>query len=588
MIKKWLFCLIILPYLIPSANFTSTEPVTIRAGLYDNRPKIFRNEQGQPAGFWIDILDYIAREENWKIEYIYGTWEECLQKLERNEIDIMPDVAYSETRAQKFTFSTEPVYSSWSLVYTRKNSGISSIPDLKDKKISVLRGSVNYEGQGGIKELVQSFNIECEFIEVESYEQVFELVQIYEAEAGVSSKDFGFQHARDYNLVETPIIFCPVSLYFALPRDTLLTSSLIARIDHRVKELKENPDSEYYSSLKRWFGATEEQKVSIPPWLIWSLVGISILVIFSLSGNWVFKKQLAYRTRELREEIERRKQSEAELVKFKEQLEEQIKIRTLELENKNRELEQINVHLQELDRLKSIFLASMSHELRTPLNSIIGFTGILLMGMAGELNEEQKKQLTLVKNSAAHLLNLINDILDISKIEADKVELSPEHFLPSEIITEVLDTFRETAFKKGIYLKVEILKDATIYTDKRRFKQILLNLVSNAVKFTETGTIKITSTINGDGMLEIHITDTGMGIKEEDMHKLFQPFQQVGASLTKRYEGTGLGLYLTQKLVTLLGGKISAVSTYGKGSDFFFVLPLESKGESSNEKSSGN
>ena len=256
------------------------------------------------------------------------------------------------------------------------------------------------------------------------------------------------------------------------------------------------------------------------------------------------------------------------------ELEEERKKAEEEVKKSAEQLKQANIHLQEMDRLKSIFLASMSHELRTPLNSIIGFTGVILMGIAGEVNEEQRKQLTMVKNSANHLLSLINDILDISKIEAGKVELSLEEFNLDSVVREVVESVSPMASEKGLELVTEVPESVTLFSDRRRIKQVLMNLVSNAVKFTDRGSVRIAARVSGDENLELRVIDTGVGIEKEDMYKLFQPFQQVDISLAKKYEGTGLGLYLTKKLVDILGRDISAKSEYGKGSEFTFIMPL--------------
>jgi signal transduction histidine kinase len=295
------------------------------------------------------------------------------------------------------------------------------------------------------------------------------------------------------------------------------------------------------------------------------------------------------RTAELKKEIEKRKQIGDELRKHQEHLGELVKERTSDLEEKTIELEQANIRLQEMDRLKSVFLASMSHELRTPLNSIIGFTGIILQGMAGDVNEEQRKQLTMVKNSASHLLSMIDDVLDISKIEEGRLKLSLEEFGLNDVVSEVVETLSSTASEKGLDLLTEVPEGITLFTDRRRMKQVLMNLGSNAVKFTDQGNVTIAARVPGDENLEVRVIDTGIGIKKEDMDKLFQPFQRVGMSLTKSYtEGTGLGLHLTKKLVNLLGGDISAKSEYGRGSEFTLTVPLKYEGGQGNEEDTGS
>jgi signal transduction histidine kinase len=231
---------------------------------------------------------------------------------------------------------------------------------------------------------------------------------------------------------------------------------------------------------------------------------------------------------------------------------------------------------RELDRLKSMFIASMSHELRTPLNSIVGFTGILLMGMVGELNEEQKKQLTMVKTSAGHLLSLINDVIDVSKIEAEKIRLTIEEFDLSRVVKEVKDSFAGAAEEKALKLSAEMPNKAPVKSDERRIKQIIINLVGNAVKFSDKGGIRI-KVIRSGGKAEVSVKDTGVGIKNEDMGRLFRQFSRILVEGQPLQEGTGLGLYLSQKLALVLGGEIKAESEFGKGSEFTLTLPLEYK-----------
>lgn len=230
---------------------------------------------------------------------------------------------------------------------------------------------------------------------------------------------------------------------------------------------------------------------------------------------------------------------------------------------------------EEADRLKSAFLAAMSHELRTPLNSIIGFTGIILQGLVGPLNEEQKKQLGMVKDSSQHLLNLINDVLDISKIEAGQLEVASEFFDMREVIEKLMKTLTPMAEKKGLALTAEVAPGVRgIESDRRRVEQVLINLINNAIKFSENGTVHVECRLENGGVVT-RVVDTGIGIKPEDVSKLFKPFQQLETGVTRRYEGTGLGLSICRKLIELLGGEIHVDSQWGVGSTFAFTLPLE-------------
>jgi signal transduction histidine kinase len=217
----------------------------------------------------------------------------------------------------------------------------------------------------------------------------------------------------------------------------------------------------------------------------------------------------------------------------------------------------------------------MSHELRTPLNAVIGFSEVLAEGMFGELNDKQAEYLTDILESGRHLLSLINDILDLSKVEAGRMELDWSEFdLPSAIDTALL-LVRERATRKGIEVGRAVDEHLGIVSaDERKVKQVLLNLLSNAVKFTpDGGRIDVRAGVR-DGAAEIAVTDTGVGIAPADQEAVFEEFRQVGAS-AKRVEGTGLGLALSRKFVELHGGRIWVASELGRGSTFTFTLPLQ-------------
>lgn len=250
----------------------------------------------------------------------------------------------------------------------------------------------------------------------------------------------------------------------------------------------------------------------------------------------------------------------------------------LELEQRvvtrTKELRAAKEAAESADLLKSAFLATMSHELRTPLNSIIGFTGIMLQGLTGPLNQEQEKQLGMVQASAQHLLALINDVLDISKIEAGQLVLSSERFDLEQSIRSVLGTITPAAARKGLRLSSHLaVTDAQLTGDRRRVEQVLLNLVNNGVKFTERGEVAVEAKMI-DGAIEVAVRDTGVGISESELPSLFQPFRQLETGLSRRHEGTGLGLSICKKLVELMGGSIRVNSAVGVGSVFRFTLPI--------------
>ncbi len=247
-----------------------------------------------------------------------------------------------------------------------------------------------------------------------------------------------------------------------------------------------------------------------------------------------------------------------------------------ELETINREIALKNLELAEASRMKSAFIANMSHELRTPLNAIIGFTGALLMKLPGPLTVEQDKQLNTIRNSARHLLSLINDILDVAKIEAGKVTLSMEDVQCQDLIAQVADTLRPLAQQKGLALEVDVApQPIVLHTDRRALTQILINLANNAIKFTEKGKVRVSLSQRADGsgmVTEFAVADSGAGIREEDQAKLFQAFSQLDSTSTRHAEGAGLGLYLCQNLANLLGGSLFFSSDFGHGSTFTLAL----------------
>ncbi len=237
------------------------------------------------------------------------------------------------------------------------------------------------------------------------------------------------------------------------------------------------------------------------------------------------------------------------------------------------EIEQANVKLHELDKLKSMFIASMSHELRTPLNSIIGFSGILLQGISGELNPQQKDDVQRINRSGNHLLELISDVIDISKIEAGRVEVSPQQVSLQELIQEAVDNILPIAKEKNMSIKIHADASPQIVTDHKYLLQCLLNLLSNAIKYSEQGTVQIHVHSDND-YIQIAVEDNGIGISEENITRVFDAFERLENHIKLQAGGTGLGLYLTKKIVTeLLQGKIEAKSQVNVGSTFSLYIP---------------
>lgn len=273
------------------------------------------------------------------------------------------------------------------------------------------------------------------------------------------------------------------------------------------------------------------------------------------------------------EMLEQIQQRDSALQHAHDELENRVQERTIQLAVANRELDIRNREVERATQMKSKFLASMSHELRTPLNAIVGFSDLLADETPGPLSVKQKRFLNHIRQGSTHLLQLINDILDLSKVEAGQLELHSEDFLVGDALPEVLSVIRPLAMPKNIQMESTSSANHPVYADRSRFKQILYNLLSNAVKFTpRDGHVGI-ECVNEDGFVRVSVTDTGIGIRPEDQELVFEEFRQVDGGKDSANQGTGLGLAITKRLVEQQGGKISLESEFGKGCRFTFSLP---------------
>ena len=255
-----------------------------------------------------------------------------------------------------------------------------------------------------------------------------------------------------------------------------------------------------------------------------------------------------------------------------------------DLQLSNKLLFEANRQLRAATEAKSAFLAHMSHELRTPLNAIIGFSDLLIGGIGGKINNKQRQCLEDILSSGEHLLSLINDILDLSKVEAGKMDIRPENLKLADVVHDAVTTVKPMLDDSRHEMAISIAEDLPpVYGDRNRLKQILLNLLSNAIKFTPDGGKLYLETNKKGNFCQVSMVDNGIGIRKEDQTSIFEPFTQLDTQPGERKQGTGLGLALTKQLVELLGGKIWVESEYGKGSRFSFTIPLAEKEAASKE-----
>lgn len=677
--KKILTLLIICVAILFFSAMVSTavaadEPIVIRVGIYENKPKIFTDDEGYPAGFWPDIVNHIATKEGWQVIWVQGTWNECLDRLANNEIDMMPDMAYSEERDEIFDFSHQPVYVSWSRIYVRKGLEINSVLDLAGKTIAVMRGSINYEGPDGIKTILDAFNIKCTFMEVDSYQQVFEKVSQNQADAGAVSKDFAYNSAAYYYVHETPIVFQPVQLFFAFPPNSSLNSFLISIIDSDVIQLEADGNSIYFQSLNTWFGANLIEVPVLPDWEKWLLTGIAAFVLLLGGGTYILRTEVRRRTKELALDIEKRKKTEKALRESEEKL--SLVIETIPLglvvtnttgvvlqlnkaarqilgddnqkiigkklhvffnkgeydkaEKRRKEviregfslgddyiiarkdgttlpvriyaaliknpsnkpqsfvavIEDLTIQKQaeeehkkvaeyrELDRLRTDLLSTVSHELRTPLAGIKGYT-TLLMDYYNKLKRAQKwESLAAIDSSTDRLTDLIDHLLDMSRLDSGLFKLKLESINLNKILTASINEAKLRSPKYRFKKKID-KHFPEVIADPQRLRQVIDNILDNAVKYSKEGTEIILRTEVRPEEILVSITDQGMGIPAAEITKIFDRFYRIEERLQKDPGGLGLGLSLCKSLVEAHGGKIWVESREGQGSTFYFTLPQQ-------------
>lgn len=529
----------------------------VRVGLYENPPKVHTDPTGRPAGLFIELLEAVAHAERWQLEYVHCTWSDCLAMLEDGRIDLMPDMAFSAERAERFDFHRISVASSWSQIYSHPFRNIMGLSDLEDARIALLRGSVQF---GFLQQLLTSSGIHFRPVLVDSLEEAYDTVERGDADAVVTNSFFAARNGERYRLVETPIVFLPSTLYFATARGQ--NNDLLERIDHHLARWRRDGGSVYYRSLQNAMAAPPE--VLVPRWVQMSLAGLIGGLLLLGAASMLLRRQVDLRTCQLR--------STAEALEFEHaNLERQVEERTAELRVAKEEAERAS-------RVKSDFLANMSHEIRTPMNAILG---MLYLALKGDLPQQVRNQLTKAQDAAHSLLGIINDILDISKIEAGKLEIERVDFALEGVLERLADAIGLQASHKGIefLIRYDPAIPSRLVGDPLRLGQILLNLCGNAIKFTERGEVELSFQRLDERedrlTMQVCVRDSGIGMSPEAQQRLFEKFSQADQSTTRRFGGTGLGLAICRNLVEMMGGRIWVESSEpGRGTTMCFTVEL--------------
>jgi PAS domain S-box-containing protein len=651
--KKLLLTLI---YVISVILYTNGQEV-VRVGAFNHYPAIFKDVDGEIKGFYVDALREIELKENLKFIYVFGSWNEGLERIKNEEIDIMVSVAYTEERAVYMDYCSSPLLTVWGEVYVDASSEIDGIQDLQDKRIAVMKEDIN---AWCLKDLIRKFSINCTFVEEDDFDQVFNLISSSKVDAGVVNNTFGAGKSSEYGLRSSGIVFHPFDIFFTVKKNT--NTDLLELLNNSLEKWKYKSTSVFNTSRQKWsHGKVDSIQVS-PLWLKETTVLVVIVLILLILFIVLLRFKISVATRKVKKSEEKLSQAliaapfpimihaeDGEVISINETWTEltgysledipTISVWTerafrQESRNENRYTDELylvnnrikegeykiftfwgdkiiwdfssaplgrfrdgrrliismakdvterNLHEIELikakekaeksDALKSAFLANMSHEIRTPMNGILGFADLL---KEPELNsEKQQKYIRIIEDSGVRMLNIINDIIDISKIEAGLMEVNIKESNINEQIEYIYTFFKPEVEAKGMLLTFNNslpLNKAIISTDREKLFAILTNLVKNAIKYSHKGSIDFGYVSKGE-FIEFHVKDTGVGIERDRLQAIFKRFVQADIFDKEARQGAGLGLTISKAYVEMLGGKLWVESEIGKGSTFYFTIP---------------
>lgn len=520
----------------------------IQVGVMDAWPPLnYLDQNKTPRGIGAEYLDALNKLLGGVLVPVPAPFKENYDRVLNGQLDAVMDITQRPDRESLFHF-TRPYIVIPHVIVGRKDGGyFNAEKDLNGKTIALEQGFFN----------VTYFRKNFPDVTIREYastSEALDAVSRGEADAYAGNRAV-IIHLIKKELLNNLKLMGKLNepkstLQIAVSKNNQMLAIILD------KALKAIPETEQNAIYSKWVSLEYKHKVDYS--LIWKVVAGALAVV-ALFFIW---------NRQLGREIAIRKRAEALLQTNQAHLEQLLQERT----GHEVELRESKERAEAADRIKSAFLATMSHELRTPLNSIIGFTGILLQKLSGPINAEQEKQLSMVRNSANHLLSLISDVLDISKIEAGQLTVACEPLDLKILILKAVQSVRPLAEKKGLYLDLDVDENVgSASADERRVEQVLLNLLSNAVKFTEQGGVSVHCLREMENYV-ITVTDTGIGIKDDGLERLFKPFHQVDNGLSRKYEGTGLGLSICKKLAELMGGDVGVRSTYGTGSTFWFTV----------------
>lgn len=516
---------------------------TVRVGLYENRPKVFTDDHGQPAGIFVDLIRAVAQSEGWTLVYIPCTWKQGLDRLRAGELDLMPDVAYSTEREALYAFTREVVLSDWFQVWARTDSRIHSIVDLNGRRVAVLEYSVQHDA---LIQLLKGFDFQCDILTMPDYHEAFELIERGQAEAVIVNRFYRPPNGPPPHIKETPIIFHPTRLHFAAPPGS--DPTVRDAVDRHLAAWKNDDESVYYATLRRW--TSEEPERFIPAYIPRLLILAGGLLLLAIAISAALKWQVHLRTRDL--------------------------------EKKNRELEAALTDLKRAqdqamkqERLHALgqMAGGIAHDFNNVLLPITGYTELLLAQAKGPAQpEETQRMLGIIAQAGHDAAELVKRMREFYRTHEGETAVEPLRVadLFEGVIALAKPRYEQQAQARGAHINVRASAppDLLIQGDRTELREALLNLVLNAVDALPGGGVITLAAHEMGDQITLSVDDNGEGMSEDVLRQCVLPF-----FTTKGEAGTGMGLSMVKDIADRHGGRVDIQSRPGQGTCVRLILP---------------